>query len=112
MQGQIDRHVQVVKALPDRAARAELAGPRADDLIIDAEFGNTRAFDPLRKKVAHVLAGNLRREPFEIVNRSALVAILLEELAQQLTELLLAHGLAQHTKDHRAFIKNNRLVSR
>ena len=57
------------------AAGAKLSGARANDLIVDGKFRHARAFDPLRKKVAHILAGHLRRQLFEIVDRSILAAV-------------------------------------
>ena len=61
MQRYINRHLQVVKVLPHRAARAKLARARANDLIVNAEFRDAGAFDPMRKEVTHVLPGHLVR---------------------------------------------------
>src|SRR5215471_21520082 len=108
MQRDVDRHVKVIEVLPHSAARPELAGAGANDLIVHAEFGNAGAFNPLSKEVAHIAAGDLRRQSLKIVDRRVLVSILLEELPQQLTELLLAEGFAQHAKDHGAFVEHNR----
>ena len=69
------------EVLLDRAASAKLAGARANDLIIDGKLRHAGAFQPLRKEVAHVLAANLRRQLFKIVNRSVLAAILFEKCA-------------------------------
>ena len=82
MQGQFNRHLQVFDVLAHRATRAELAGARADYLIVDAEFGYARAFHPLREEVTHILARNLRCQSFEVIDRSTLVSILLEEFSQ------------------------------
>ena len=82
MQGQFNRHLQVFDVLAHRATRAELAGARADYLIVDAEFRHARAFHPLREKVAHVLAHNLRCKSLEVIDRSTFVSILLEEFSQ------------------------------
>src|SRR6266540_1102303 len=106
-QRQLNRHVEVVKVLAHGSARAKLSGARANYLIVNTELRNARAFDPLREEVAHVPTDNLRGQPLEIVDRSILVSILFEELSQQLSELILAQGFAQHAKDHRAFVEHN-----
>ena len=112
MQSQLNRQLQVFDVLAHRPTRAELAGARADYLIVDAEFRHAGAFHPLREEVAHVLARDLRCQSFEIIDRSALVPILLEESSQQLIELLLTERFTEHAKDHRAFVKHNRLIGR
>ena len=110
MQGDVDRHLEIVKVLSQRAARPKLSGARADDLIINAEFRHAGAFDPLREEISQVAAGNLIGQPFEVVNGRVLVAILLQVLPHQLGELLLAQSLAQHAKHHRTFVIDDRLI--
>ena len=110
MKHQLDRHVQILKRLPNGAARAELTRARANDLVINAEFRHPRAFNPLREEVPHVAAGDLRRHAFEIIDRRSLVAILIEELAQQFVKFLFAQRLAQHAKHHRPLVVNDRLI--
>src|SRR6185369_17691410 len=98
-----------LEILSHGAAGAELTGAGPNDLIVNAEFRHACTLDPLREKVAHILAGHLRRQALEIIDRSILTAELFQELAHELVELLCAHRLAQHAEDHCAFVENDRL---
>ena len=79
-------------------------------MVINAELWHAGPLDPLGKEVAHIAAGDLRRDALEIINPGVFVPKLIEKLAQHLIELFPAERLAQHAKDHRALVKDDRLI--
>jgi hypothetical protein len=111
-QHQVDRHTQRFEVLFDGATRAKLACARADDLVVDRKLRHARALNPLREEVTQVVVGNFIGQFFELVDRGVLAAVSIEERAQQAVEIFAPDRLAQHTKDHRTFVKDDRLISR
>src|SRR5436190_358251 len=61
-----------------RCRGAQLSTP-ANDLVIDCKLRNASSLYPLREEVAQVFHGYLRRQLFEIIDRSVLTTILLEK---------------------------------
>lgn len=108
----VDRQLQVVVIFLKRAASDELAATRADDQVVRRKLGHAGAVDPTCKEVAHVLTGNAGRQLFKIVDRGVLAAVLLDELAKQLVELLSSERVAQKLKDKRSFAVHDVLIGR
>ena len=104
-----DRHLEQIEILLDLSQNfVPILLPKNG--VLELEFGNAAAIQPLIEEVPQIAAGGIRRELLKTLCRDGCSFELVQISAQELIEVVITDNPSQHSQNESPFIFNQRAV--